>query len=669
MSVEVDHEAASHSRLRAGRWLADAPLALPGAAVVFLSFHGGGFFPTAPAVVALVLAVVLVLQLTLHPDPFGGLNAWVGAAVAGLGLFTVWTLVSVWWSDAPGRAIVEFSRALGYLLALLVFAGPPRTDGRVRLLLWGVLAGIVVVCGIGVVTRTLPEVWPIRPGVLDSRLSYPLTYWNAFGILSAIGAVLAFHLAASEREPPAARIAGAAAVPLLATALFLSFSRGAFGAVVVGVVAYALLARPRGLLGGVLATGPATAAALVAAYGAETVGSDGFASAAGVAEGRTVALVLAGAMAAAALLRALLLRLDARLEGARLPARARRPVLLGGVAAVLVIAVVLPLAAGAPGYAERQYERFKEPPRPVELNRERFLDPSNNFRLDHWRVALDGFDAEPLRGTGAGTYELLWARDRPRGTFTVRDAHSLYLEVMAELGLVGIALLGVALLALLAGAMARSRGPDRALGAAVAAAMLAWGLHAGLDWDWEMPAVTLWVFALGGALLASAAAAGGSRVAPGRTVRVALALGCLVLAVTPALLIRSQTRLDTADRALQTGRCPAAVDAALDSLEALGVRAQPFQILGYCDVRLGLPELAVQAMQQAVRRDPRNWETHYGLALVLGADGRDPRAQARLALALNPQNELARRAATAFGATSDPAEWKRRATRARLPKQ
>jgi Flp pilus assembly protein TadD len=86
-------------------------------------------------------------------------------------------------------------------------------------------------------------------------------------------------------------------------------------------------------------------------------------------------------------------------------------------------------------------------------------------------------------------------------------------------------------------------------------------------------------------------------------------------------------------------------------------------------VRLGLGELAVQAMQQAVRRDPRNWETHYGLALVLGAEGRDPRTEARRALALNPQNELARTAARAFGATGDPAEWKRRAHRARLPKQ
>jgi hypothetical protein len=89
-------------------------------------------------------------------------------------------------------------------------------------------------------------------------------------------------------------------------------------------------------------------------------------------------------------------------------------------------------------------------------------------------------------------------------------------------------------------------------------------------------------------------------------------------------------------------------------------------ILRYCDVRLGLPDLAVRAMDGAVARDPDNWEMHYGRALVLGAAGVDPRAAAQRALALNPLEPLAREVVDAF-ATDDPQTWRRRAQEARRP--
>jgi cytochrome c-type biogenesis protein CcmH/NrfG len=115
------------------------------------------------------------------------------------------------------------------------------------------------------------------------------------------------------------------------------------------------------------------------------------------------------------------------------------------------------------------------------------------------------------------------------------------------------------------------------------------------------------------------------------------------------------------------GDCRGAIDNALASLEALRSRAEPFEVLGYCDSRLGLDELAVDAMEQAVRRDPRNWEMHYGLALVRGAAGLDPRAAARRALELSPDNLLAQEAVEQFESTRDPRAWERRARRAHLP--
>ena len=101
-------------------------------------------------------------------------------------------------------------------------------------------------------------------------------------------------------------------------------------------------------------------------------------------------------------------------------------------------------------------------------------------RAWYWHVAWQ--EAAPLAGRGAGTFELTWLEQQPIGA-SVRDAHSLYLETLTELGLVGLALL---VLALAPPLFAASRTTSEALGAYVA-----FLLHAGADWDWEMPAVTV----------------------------------------------------------------------------------------------------------------------------------------------------------------------------------
>ena len=58
-------------------------------------------------------------------------------------------------------------------------------------------------------------------------------------------------------------------------------------------------------------------------------------------------------------------------------------------------------------------------------------------------------------GTGAGTFELDWEQRRPF-FYVIRDAHSLVLETLAALGVVGLALLLVALLTPLAVALRRA---------------------------------------------------------------------------------------------------------------------------------------------------------------------------------------------------------------------
>jgi hypothetical protein len=321
---------------------------------------------------------------------------------------------------------------------------------------------------------------------------------------------------------------------------------------------------------------------------------------------------------------------------------------------------------GLGDYVDRQYNGFVSGTtiRSGADERSRLTDPGNNGRLDGWRVALDAFEEEPLLGTGAGTYAITWARERPI-TLKVEDAHSLYIEMLSELGLPGLFLTLVALLLVLWGFARGIRGPERHVHAALFTAGTVWALHAGIDWDWELSAVTAWLWALGGMALAAPAGAL-ARAAPRNTARVAIALGCIALSVTPALMAWSQSRLNAAVAAFGRGDCDAAIDAALGALDAMPPRPQPMEVLGYCDARLGLHELAIGAMRSGIDRDPENWELHYGLAIVRAIAGRDPRPAAQAALRLNPRGSLPRDAVRRFR-TDDPQKWKRRAQRARLP--
>lgn len=106
-------------------------------------------------------------------------------------------------------------------------------------------------------------------------------------------------------------------------------------------------------------------------------------------------------------------------------------------------------------------------------------------RDDYWRVAWHVIVRHPLAGTGAGTFDRAWIEfgDLLRWGITL-DAHSLYLETLAELGAVGLLVLLAALLAPVVAGI-------RAEAAAALGGATAYLVHAGLDWDWEMPAVTV----------------------------------------------------------------------------------------------------------------------------------------------------------------------------------
>ena len=607
-------------------------------ATALLAFFAGGFFTVTTGLAVGVLCLVLVAHVTLTEQPFAGWSVSLAAMSGALALFVVWTMLSGGWSDAPVRALVESDRALLYLL-MLVFVGlHARAPGRLGALLRWVALAIAVASLVALLTRLLPATFPTKAGFNNERLQFPLTYWNAMGVFTALGVVLVTHLASSEREPAGVRIAAAAALPVVAVTLYFTFSRGGIAVAIIGTVVYLLVAHPRGLAGALPAVAVPLAIALTQAYGADLLAQNDYAGADAREQGRSLLVVIVLCAAGAGVLRWLTLRIDRRMLKLRIGQRTRTMVFsAAGVAALLALVVATEAFDLPDRIAEqrRAFVRGNAPPGGTDL-RSRLTEVGNNGRLYIWRVASDEAAAHPWRGAGAGTFQLSWERDRPAPPARVVDGHSLYYELRSELGWIGVGLLFVVFAVPIGVAISRLLGPGRHTHAAFLAAGGALLLHAMVDWDWEMPAVFIWFFGAAGAVIAAPATAAERARPPRRLTRILAGLAILLVAVTPLTVTASASRLNQSIAALRDGDCAAATDAALGSLDALPAQAGAFEVLGWCDLRAGEERLAVQAMRNAIRRDPDNWHYAYGLAVAQALAGEDPRPAAAQAKRLNP---------------------------------
>ncbi len=658
------------ARLQASSVSAAPPILLVGL-TIYLGSEEGGFFPDATAAAAVALAAALIVRTALGREPFGGFGLVLASAAAPLALFAVWVLLSGLWSDASSRALTEFNRVLVYLLALLFFGSYARSLSRARGLVRALALAATVLCTAAFLSRVLPDVFEAAPGYAPSRLGFPLTYWNALGLLAALGLVLCLSLTSDERESFPVRVVAAAAMPILATTLLLTFSRGAMAVAALGLAAYVVLAHNRGLVTGLLAAAPLTAPAVVSAYEAELLATDNPTIPAAVAQGHELAGIVLLCAAGAAVIRGVLLLVDHQLRGIEVSRDERRGVLAAGAGILALGVLVAAVVADLPTQVDRQYGQFARGA-PVEstgaATRDRLASASGSGRVEYWSVAREAFRKAPLAGQGAGTFETEWNQERRNPNSTAVDAHSLYLETAAELGVVGALLLVAVLVSILVGLAWSARGPYRAPWVALLCGVGAWMLHAAIDWDWEMPAVSIGVFAAGGLALASRREGSRPR-APVRSARVLVGLGVALMAVVPAGTWLAQRSLSEARVDFDRGLCPEAIRSSLDAISFLDASPEPYELIGYCDARLGGDDLAMRMMSNAVRRDPENWRYSYGLAIVRGVAGLDPRAAADRALRLNPGSERARRLAQTVARTTNPREWERAARRAPVPPQ
>jgi O-antigen ligase len=464
--------------------------------VVGLGLWDGGFFVEARAWAALALSWLLAMAVFVRDRlEFGRLElAFLGALVALAG----WVALSSGWSGDAGLSLEDASRVFLYAVAVAAVVLIAES-GAVVAVLGGVLLGIVGVVADGLCQYLLfyGERLPDRfEGYL---LFEPLGYANSFGALCAIGIILAAGLAmhADDRRRVGALLGSL--VPLGA-ALYLTSSRGAWLALALGIALLLAFERRRpwrviglGAISALLAVLVSRHADLQAQV--PRFDSDG---------ARILGLELLGltcAVAGTAYLMALR------------PARTKA----GGQRAPVGPAVVAMGAVVALGLAVSGV-----------------VDLSLGDRKDYWRVAWDEWQDNRVLGGGAGSFGDYWQHSSGTG---VHDAHSLYLETLAELGVIGLALLMTPLLIPIVAAVRARAHPLVPTALAAYSALLA---HAGIDWDWEMPAVTLSGVYCGTAVLL-ATRPHGEHIARLRTRPWPLAVAAMLVALAFAQLIWSGT--------------------------------------------------------------------------------------------------------------------------------
>jgi Flp pilus assembly protein TadD len=622
----TDAAASIVARPRALRASREAAVAVGATlAVTALAAADGGYFPTAWGWAALVglwlIAAVALVGTIVRPS---GLQlAFVGGA---LGL-TAWVWLSTAWSIDAVESVHEGQRMLVYASAAVALVLVVRASA-VSAALGGVLAGVVLACAYSLATRLFPD----RLGVFDPaagfRLSEPLGYWNGLGIFAAMGALLAVGFAARARTTLVRALAGALPIILLPT-VYLTLGRGPWVALGVAVLA-AIVLDPRRLqlLGVLFAVGAPAAAAVLAASRYEALRRVDSPVALATREGQRLALILAGLALLAAVAAAAFAVLERRLD-------VPRPLRLGFAGAVALVALGLLIAVfvrfgGPVTLADKAYDSFTGPPPSIEGDiGERLFSFSGNYRVDLWKSAWRGYRDHPLVGLGAGGYEQHWLQDR-RFEHKVRDAHNLYLETLVELGPVGLALLLLVVGAPLVAAVGARRHP---LASAAFAAYTAYLVHASVDWDWELPAITVAALVCAAALLA-AARREERALDPPTWARGAGVAATVAIIVVAFVTLTGNSAIAASDEAGDDGRWAEAEDEARTAKRWAPWSSEPWQRLGEAHLGQGAFTEAERDFREAIEREPRNFELWLGLARA--TDGADRAAALREARRLNP---------------------------------
>src|SRR4051794_8225726 len=627
-----------------------AALIIPVLLLLGLALAGGGFGLSDRHLAGLATWLLVVAILVLGGAgrlALGRTFYWASGLIAALALFSAFSSL---WSGSIELSVIEADRVVVYLgLFLLAFLLSQTTQSRQRFG-EGIGLALIAIAVIALASRLLPDLLSVAEDPeAGARLSYPLGYWNGDAIVFGIAAGLALWL--SRRAASGAlRWAAAASLPAVLLALYFTYSRGGLLATAVACGCLIVLSHDRLWLLATFAAGALGALPAVIAVQANNSLAENLHDSEVAGEGLLVLVVLAaGTLLAVAVVMALK-RMEQR-QGRltdRAIAASRNPRVLRGIA--LVGALIVLAAALAVG--GRAWDQFSSPDlQPPGSSGEHFTQLSGSGRTEFWRVAIDAFEEKPAVGHGAGTYRFSWHLLRDNSVANL-DAHSLYLQAFAELGLIG-GLLVLAMVATLlwAGIAAwrAAEGPQRDLFAALLGSCLAFAICSAIDWFWQIATIGAIFFLAAGVLVAARctqtarlrAAGNGHEVR--RTFGLSVAglavawIGMVAL-VGPLLVDRE---IDASNTAAAADNLPSAVTHAETARKIEPWATTPYKQLGLLAEREGNYPAAVGRLDEAIEREEDNWLLYYLRARVQHRSGDEAAAQADLSEArrLNPEEE------------------------------
>lgn len=665
----------SRFRLEGGRIARIACWLIPFALIVYLGMRRGGYEEQIRGPIGALLWVLIAGGLLSWALPRARISklAWVGLGL--LVAYGTWTTIGISWSESAGRSVTEATRVgayIGIFTAAILLGGRER----LRTIAGAVAAACFVIAAVALLSRLHPAWFPAdtisdRVVGIEGRLRYPVGYWNALAGLVAIGVPLMVWAATSARSLLLRGLA-AAAMPTMALATYFTYSRAGAITAIAGVVVYLALSRRRLALLLPIATMTGISALVVWQGSRRDALANGVDDATAHVQGNEmIGTVLVGSAIVGLIVWGLAM---AERQGMlpKAPEVPRRIALIA-LGTTALIALVGFVGAGGVGHASDRFESFKEPAT-LGTDSGRLTSASGNGRWEYWGSAVDAFESEPVKGIGPGTFQFWWNQNRDTDG-VIRDAHSLFVETLGELGIIGLLLIASFFaLVLVVGTQRalRAAGERRGELAALTGAALTFTLGAAVDWLWELAVVPAAFLLIAAAILATrdddedreaefdedAATAvvvdsegeGGVEAPRGRfnaigepALRAGGALASLAIAI--AIFIPASAAQDLADsrNAFDSGDLSTALSAAESAADKLPFAADPRIQQGYVYEDNEELARAATAARAATEREPTNWETFYLLSRIQAQrDGKRGAALTALRRAqeLNPRNTL-----------------------------
>lgn len=613
--------------------------------VAYLGLEGGGYEPIVRDQLGIAIWWGVLLGLAVGALPLNRLRYGSWIVLALLAAYVCWVALSCIWTDATHNTVEDLGRVVTYL-GVFALALSIRGPKGARRMVGAVGSAIVVIAVVALLSRFHPAWFPAAREQMSflpfeqGRLSYPLGYWNGLAALVAIGLPLVLYVACCARHVLTQALA-AAALSAMALTVYFTLSRGGTAASIVGLIVFMALAHDRVAKAATLLIASVGAAILILATSQRSALNSGLTGPLAHHQGNEMLVMTLVVCAGVGLLQAALalaLRHGQRPTWTR-PSRRVSQSLLVACLAVAAIVVVGFVGSGKVSHAWHEFKASSG----TESGAGRLSSVSSNGRWPYWTAVVKEFESAPIVGKGSGSYEVWWAQHRADKGGFVRDAHSLYLETLGELGIVGFALIvGFLGWVLWMGISryARAARSSRTRLAAALAGCAAFCFGTAFDWLWEIAVIPIAVL-----LLASVLVSAGERSrraalpVAARLAGVGVALAALVAIAIP---LSSALALQKSQAEFRGGDLSAAMSEAADARRVEPFASQPRMQEALVLEAEGRIAAALVPVREATRLEPHEWRAWVVRSRIEAENGHPTAALAsyRMARSLNPHSVL-----------------------------